>query len=74
VACEHYGKLRSSNVNCGNSVLVGLGAPIPWTSVFDFSLILVHLVVGRCCGVEQELLVVQSLVRMAKYWEATFRG
>jgi hypothetical protein len=60
VACEHYGKLRSSNVNCGNSVLVGLGAPIPWTSVFDFSLILVHLEVcaGVCVifGVEQSMI------------------
>lgn len=35
VSCQHYGKLRSSNVNSGNSAMVGFGARSAWTSLFD---------------------------------------
>ena len=38
VACQHYGKLRSSNVNSGNPAMVGFGAANWPTLLFDLLL------------------------------------
>jgi hypothetical protein len=58
VACQHYGKLRSSNVNSGNSAVVGSGAPTPWISVLDLSLVHLEVCAGVCFvfGFEQSML------------------
>lgn len=39
VACQHYGKLRSSSANSGNSAMVGFGATSCSSLQFDFTLI-----------------------------------